>query len=257
MIKLRNLGAASVVALLAAWGWTSSALASGGASIASAPTVVYGQQEFGNLASDNGEAPCDISGDPIGGSSWWNLPVTAGDRVTIDYEGDLGGFYLFPVGTTDFALTSTDPFETSHLGSNGKQRAVFTAGRSGSMPLDLGMNDGCYPVASLDPPAYNMRPGPYDFTAYVLHKLVLSMSARSNRRQHRTYLYVGAHNPDGVPITNGVHAAFQLLYGGRWHPTGTYVHWTGRARGKWWRVRAQVAGSGYVTATESIRVKGV
>jgi hypothetical protein len=238
--------------------WAPPALASGGSSIASAPTIVYGQQEFGNTAMDNCSALQEPALSNQTAESWWLAHVTAGDRVTIDFEGtrsparSVYAAELWPVGTTDFTFPGVDDWtgpETMTLaGENGKaEMVVNSVPRSGMMPLVFADWYNC------DGP----NGGPYDFTAYVLHRLVLSMSARSNRRQHRTYFYVGAHNPDGVPVSNGLHPAFQLFYGGKWHPVGTHVKWTGWDRGKWWRVRAQVSGSGYLTATKRIRVKGV
>jgi hypothetical protein len=61
------------------------AFAAGGATIASAPTVAYGQQEFGNTATDS-----TVAQDLCHGSdqtSWWLASVTAGDRLTIDFGG--------------------------------------------------------------------------------------------------------------------------------------------------------------------------
>ena len=90
----------------------------------------------------------------------------------LNYEGDLGGIYLYPFGTTDYNLASAPPFETSHVGSNDKQEDVVTVPRTGSMPVDFAMNDGCYPLDALDPSANGIHPGPYDFTAYVEHAFV-------------------------------------------------------------------------------------
>lgn len=52
-----------------------SAQAEGGAGIATAPTVAFGQQEFGTLSTPN--AQCVYA-------SWWLLPVVTGDTIQID-----------------------------------------------------------------------------------------------------------------------------------------------------------------------------
>jgi hypothetical protein len=52
------------------------AVAEGGQSIATAPTVIFGTQEFGSIKSHN-EGGC---------KAWWLLPAVAGDKFQIDWE---------------------------------------------------------------------------------------------------------------------------------------------------------------------------
>lgn len=91
------MGAVLVASLGATIAW-----AEGGTSIAAAPAVTYGQQEFGNLSSQV-EEYCKHY------RSWWTLPVTAGDLVQIDWEaqGAEVDLNLFEAGTTDFNFPQT------------------------------------------------------------------------------------------------------------------------------------------------------
>jgi hypothetical protein len=77
-----------------------SASAEGGNSIAAGPVVTFGQLETGNTAS----------GEPFGSyivKSFWNLPVRAGDEITIDWEAKRGTrIIVFAPGTTDFTISS-------------------------------------------------------------------------------------------------------------------------------------------------------
>jgi hypothetical protein len=66
-----------------------SASATARANIASAPTVAYGVQEFGNTATDS--TPLQGLCPDIETDTWWLLPVLAGDAVTINFEGAGGG----------------------------------------------------------------------------------------------------------------------------------------------------------------------
>jgi hypothetical protein len=233
------------------------ALAAGGASIAAAPTVVYGQLEFGNTVTDSGKGTpqCDNAGD---GRSWWLLPVLTGDQVKIDLaghtEGD--GFIVaaYSVGTNDFNFVN----EPSPYASNSEHQAdqaevVFRAPADGNMPLLVSSCDNV---------------GDYSFTAYVTHGVVAKLSSKgSNHRQHRTYFAVSAYNPDGAPVTSGLHATVQVSRSGKWGLWKTlsqsqfssfYIGWPRSMRGHSWNVRVVVSGSGYQTATSRAqRVQGV
>lgn len=225
-----------------------SALAAGGPTIASAPTPVYGQQEFGNTAGDGSPPTCIY----CEGSSWWLLPVTVGDQVSVNFAGqpsDGADFDLsvYPVGTTDFNVASTERYvQVANLGAGGTGTAyghvAFTSPANGVMPLDVGS------VASS---------GIYDFTAYVTHKLVLSIAHFSNHRLHRTAFTITYRNPDGKPVSDrGMHGSVQVLKHHRWvqllaGPAGTRftLRWTARMRGHKWFIREVITGGGYQTAT--------
>ena len=231
------------------------ALATGGRTITSAPAVVFGQQEFGNTATDGASAnPTGVFGgcdNSPNYESLWNLPVTAGDRITIDYEGDLAGMFLFPVGTTDFDVSQASHAE-SDAGSNQKGEDAFNAAQSGTMPLEFFA--GCASTG----------PGPYDFTAFVKHALVVALSvAHVDRAHHRTTFAVRIHNPDGAPVSDpSLHVSVQN--GGRWVRLGAagsrafHINWRRALRGKLESVRVQVYGPAYLTTTSrAVRVRAV
>jgi hypothetical protein len=110
-------------------------------------------------------------------------------------------------------------------------------------------------------------PGPYDFTAFIAHKLVLSLTpTSSNHHTHRTAFAVGVHNPDGVVVANpALRATVQRLVHGKWvssaplaPPFSFGVKWLPAQRGKLQSIRVVVAGPGYLTATSrTVRVRGV
>lgn len=189
----------------------SSAQAAGGASIASAPVVVYGQQEFGNSATDGGVNPArECAHQPKNG--WWTLTVTTGDEVTIDWEA-LPSQYLevFPPGTTDFTVANTPSLASSLISSNGRAQLSFTARVGGIMPLVIG-TEAC------DDPG---DPGPYSFTAYVAHAVRLSLPRVGHLRPGSS-VPVGVHTPDGAPITDpALTVTVQLLNHGHWQSLGT------------------------------------
>jgi len=238
----------------------SAAFADGSQSIATATPVVVGQQEFGNTA--NG-ANTDVGCYGATYDSWWQLQVTAGDRVTFDWQGQPNGSLLlvYPVGTTDYNVSSETPLNGgfgTYAGSNGYAQLTLTMPRNGSVPVDF--EDGYYCNAA-------SGPGPYDFTVYVKHELYLALSAKgSSRRRNQTRFGVGVHNTNGVAVTSSkLRATFEQLRGGKWRSIGSasapfsFVEsWKPSERGHWQTVRVQVTGSGFVTATSrSLRVRAV
>lgn len=154
--------AAVVVLSLAAT--PSEVFASGGKDIATGPVVVAGQLQSGNTATDGG---ADAGSLGLNGhcshattNSWWNLPVTAGDTVTIDWQAPHDHFIdVFPVGTTDYTQPTTTVVVTSKVAANGKDELVFTASTSGTMPIVFG-ESSCFS---------NGDPGPFSFTAFIAH----------------------------------------------------------------------------------------
>lgn len=258
---LRGL-AVLLTAALAACCLPATALASGGADIASATTVAYGQQQFGNTATDSCVFPGSLGQPEV---SWWLLPVTAGDKATIDLEttsldGPAALFAkLWPVGTTDFNVNTASPFQEVPTKANGKAEMVVPVmPRSGTMPLQfLANGDGCGAGTG----------GPYDFTARVEHRLVVSLSAAGvNRPLHRTRFLLGVHNPDGVPVSDPrLRYDVERLTGGRWFtiarhrpPFAFTWRWPRAQRGRRQSIRVQLHGPGYLTATSrAVRVSGV
>lgn len=187
------------------------AFAEGATTIASAPVVAFGQQEFGNLAGGfvTGHGPCVTKQF----TQWWSLPVIAGDQITFDWEAQEAdtGLSVFPVGTTDFNSAKENPVYSLGLGANKKNEGSFTATKSGSMPLNL---------TASEPYCENAKPGPYDFTALVKHAVRLSVPRVPVLRFKGT-LRIGAHNPEGGPInTPTLGVVVELKLSGAWRSIG-------------------------------------
>jgi hypothetical protein len=228
--------------------------AAGGSNIASAPTVTFGQQEFGNTVTDGGQPPNCAAQAP--GRSWWLLPVVRGDSVTIDLAGQTqgGGFLLqvFAPGTTDSTVGQTEPWASNADYPGDQFEVALAAPSTGTMPIE---------VSSCD------SPGTYSFTAYVQHSLVVALrNAGSSRKLHRSSFALRVRSPDGTAVsTSGLTGELQTLTHGRWVNTrrvpltsGFQLHWPRSARGRWQYLRVRVSGPGYATArSNTVRIRGV
>ncbi len=181
-----------------------SARADGGQSIASAPAVAFGQQQFGNTANglrtDDGVANV--------WQQYWTLAVTAGDIITIDWKSQtLPTLSVYSAGITDFSIGNIDPVESQGIGGNGHSQLRFTAPSSGVMPLVI-TNSW-------------QGPGPYDFTAYVQHAVRLSIPRLSKLRRKAT-LAVSARNAEGGVISNpALQVDVQIKRRKAWRKVGT------------------------------------
>ncbi len=149
------------------------AMAEGGSSIATAPLVTYGLHETGDTSNGGGGTfrdDCEEQSD-LNLNSFWQLPVTVGDHVTIDWEAvipDSTCLNVYPSGTNDFGVANAQPEESSEQNSNGKQEMKFVAPVSGNLILDFAatkLTSGCKSCA-----------GPYSFTALLQHSLSMGFS---------------------------------------------------------------------------------
>lgn len=237
---LRGLLATALVVLTAA----APAQADGGNSIASATPVTFGQQEFGNTANGS-RAYSDGCGTTY--RSWWSLSVMAGDRVVIDWEAqqpDYTQLSLYPIGTSDYNLDHTSSKAFQRSGSNGKNELVYTVASTGTMPLALR--------------ACGRAGGPYAFTAFVSHGLLLSFPHVSRVRRNST-LRIGVHNPDGAPLGDpGLVVGIEIKSKNKWKLVGgsrvrngvaaPQIRLSRKLRGKRVRLRAIGGGPGYTPA---------
>ncbi|MDQ6804653.1 MAG: hypothetical protein M3065_06735 [Actinomycetota bacterium] len=242
------------------------ASASAGSSVATAPAVSLGIQEFGNTATDNpGDGFCSFGsgGDPsANGRSFWLLSATTGDRFTVDFESTTPpaltqlwegapGVRVYPVGTTDFNIDAANIVAESHTQDNGKGQLVFTAPRTGIMPLRF---SNC---------SDNDASGAYDFVASVLHRAILGVKTATDARRHRTKVAVSLHTPDGDLINPGGFTLLCATQQGRTFrtvakvvpATECTVEWQKAQRGKRQIVRLTVTGPGYLRANISVRVQ--
>lgn len=242
------------------------AWAAGGNSIASAPVVAYGQQEFGNTATDGGTNPGSLSLEQVcsntGTNGWWNLPVTAGDAVTVDWEAPSESYAMvFPVGTTDFNLVGSQAVEHEIVASNGKAAMWFRATVSGTMPFVIGANACPSPTGG-----WGNLTGPYSFTAYVKHEVRLSILRRRVLPEHGT-LAVSVRSTEGHPVSDpGLQVLVQIQSHGHWRGIGSATADSGvanvpytvpaRLRGSHAGLRAIARGNEYEPATSAaVRVR--
>jgi hypothetical protein len=207
---LRILALAAIASTAAA----TAAFAEGGPSIAQAPVIVPGQQEFGNTA--NGTSTNNSCGEAVR-SQWWMLPVTSGDHVAIDWEEPesirhvWSGLIVYPPGTTDFNYPQTRSVLTSELNSNGKNEAKFVATQSGSMPVL---------VTASRVSCESGTPAPYSFTVYITHALNVALPHASTLRLKGT-LAIGLHTPEGGSVNDpSLSVEVQISLRGVWHTIG-------------------------------------
>lgn len=209
MSRYLALGLTSLALLLLS---PTASLAEGGTSIAGAPSVVFGQQEFGNL----------LYGPPDGENthcipnyrSWWTVPAIAGDTITIDWEGQNRGDYLqlFTPGISDFTYSKATPVANSNLNDNAKAEVTYTAAQTGNLPLEFIANNDF---------ECDVLPGPYNFTAFVTHTVRLALPRLA--RLHRTgVLPVSVHTAEGGVITDpGLQVTVQIKRGKSWLSVGS------------------------------------
>ena len=257
----------AVVGTLAAAGlllaFASPSLADGGASIALAPTVTFGQQEFGNTANGAVTTQCDGSwfGDETFYDSFWGLPATSGDTVTVDWEANQGTVLsIYPAGTTDYNMSQATAASTGTPTPNGKDELSFTAQASGVVPMDFEAADGGGFCTS----APTATPGPYDFTVSVEHAVILAVPHITVLHMHAD-LAVGTHTPDGKPLTDpALRVTIQVKSGGKWMRIGAGVPVAGvarvrislpkRLRKTTVDLRAHAVGSAYTTQSSAVAI---
>jgi hypothetical protein len=207
-----------------------SAVAGGSPTIAGAPTIVAGQLQFGNLAQAGSDGALvravdpDIIGDlylcnSASNEEFWTANLVAGDLVRwqVDGQGQPLNFAFLPAGTSDFsAPKGVDAIGHSHITQTPfRDEGSFVANRTGSIPVI---------ACNLSP-----TPGPFSFTAFVTHAVVLSMPKRHTIRRAGT-LRVAVSNPDGRPIVDQ-HLTITISFGS--HKLGTAHPVKGAARVKY------------------------
>jgi hypothetical protein len=180
----------------------SSAFAEGSETIAGAPTVAFGQQEFGFIGLSCGQV--------------WLLPVVAGDKLVIDWEAATDPYlelHLHSVGSNDFNASNEGHIvATAGLNSNKKAEFTYTAPQTGNMPLGF-LDSGC---------SHKVPPGAYSFTAFVTHILSVGLPHLSTLHL-RGSVTVAIHNPEGGVIDDpALNVTLQIKGQGRpWQTIGT------------------------------------
>ncbi len=194
------------------------AYADGGSSIASAPAVPAGAQQFGSLGpSSYTYEHRDLNECYAAFRSWWALSIVAGDSVQIDWEAQNGavGLNIWAPGTTDFNFPQTNPITHEGL-STATNKAELTYGfdASGIYPLEF------FDVFQIGCGGKPAPVGPYSFTVLVTHALSLALPF-VHTLLPKGKLVVGVHDPAGGPIDNpGVIVELQIKGRGRWITIG-------------------------------------
>jgi hypothetical protein len=184
-----------------------------GTSIASAPAVVFGQQEFGNTLNGHqwNNENCN-TGHRTDFESFWALNAVAGDKFVVTWEAvPQTSIEVYPIGTTDFNFTKARAFLTEPISSNGKGEFTFSeTTTSGVLPF-VAHNAICEPPYG---------PGPYNFTVIVTHALGVSLPSTKILRSKGT-LTVTAHNLEGKAIVDpAVQIELQIKGSGSWQTIG-------------------------------------
>jgi hypothetical protein len=181
---LKHLALAVVVSAVTALAPTS-ALANGGANIASAPAMPIGTPVSGGAATvDNYTTCCKFWAHPdTGGVEYWRINTLAGDQLTIDWT-DVAGTYvsvcLMTPDITDFTVGDVQDC-AAYLQNNAKRELRFTVPTPGAWILAVG-DDWCC----------NHEGWAYDLITYVKHKTSTMLTANSPVRAHRQATLHGA-----------------------------------------------------------------
>lgn len=185
----RSAVAISALALLMA----STAVASGGSSIATAPTLEPGQLIAGGGLQQE----------------FWRVQLASGDRIT--FLAELSGpvfrnyaFTLYPPAVTDFNLRSAAS-ANELIATHGKNELFLTAPFSGLGTLDI-CEGAILPEKPCGVAAADIiqnleaQADPYSFTATIAHATTLAVSAPTlARRGARVTVRATVSSPAGVP----------------------------------------------------------
>jgi hypothetical protein len=164
------------------------ALAEGGPAISGAPTIAYGQPNFGNLTS--------VASDGKGCQrEFWLLPVIAEDHMTLSWDAmSLGtSAVIYPVGTKDYSWLTAKVVAEASSNSSGAGQVSFAAPRTGDMVVMFVDQDSASAGCG--------NPGPYQFNASVVHKMIVSLrTVRKKTTLYYATFQITLYNPDGARI---------------------------------------------------------
>ncbi len=177
-----------------------SAFAEGSETIAGAPTVAFGQQEFGFIGLSCGQV--------------WLLPVVSGDKLVVDWEAATDPYmelHLHSVGSNDFNASNEGHIvATAGLNPNKKAEFTYVAPQTGTMPLGF-LDSGC---------SHKVPPGAYSFTATVTHLLSVGLPHLSILHTQGS-ITVAIHNPEGGAINDpALKVTLQIKGQGSWRTIG-------------------------------------
>lgn len=192
LLTLAMCGLCSALAML-----PGTAAASGGSSIADAPTLVYGQVTAGGGMKQE----------------FWRLPLYSGDKVTflanLEARPELGvpgwGFSLYGPSTTDYTINSEGAADDA-IPPAAKDRFYLTSPFTGLGTLDVceGGLLTSEPCGLLKTQEYIISAAePYSFTATVTHATSLEISAPTLAQSGSSVtVRASVQSPAGIPQGN-------------------------------------------------------
>jgi hypothetical protein len=164
------------------------ALANGGPTISGAPPIAYGQPNFGNLTN--------VTSDSDGCQrEFWRLPVIAGDHVTLTWSALNSDttVFVYPAGTTDSSWARAKVVAEASSNNGGTGKLGLSAVRTGDMTvMFVDQNRPAFPGCA--------NPGPYNFTASVVHRMIVSLRAVRKTTLYYATFRLTIYNPDGARI---------------------------------------------------------
>ncbi|HUA73131.1 MAG TPA: hypothetical protein VL988_00070, partial [Solirubrobacteraceae bacterium] len=160
---------------------------------------------------------------------------------------------LYALGASDFNFLQQSPRAGGRINSNMKAEFTYVSEETGDLPM-LFTDPGCHG---------NAEPGPYNFTAYVTHSLVVGQPNASVLRARGT-IAVPVHDPAGGEVDNpAVTCALEIKVHGHWTVIGSApvasslatIHFAvpARLRHQHVSLRAVAKGAGYIPASSSAR----
>lgn len=168
------------------------ARAAGGPTIAAAPPVPIAVTLNGNTYTDQLDSVTENLGPSAscpGSGEFWVVSLIAGDQVTLKGTSLAPAAQLwvdiFPAGTTDADLPTTQPLVSDPLGS-----LSLTATKTGIYPILIGTSDQC-----------GASDGPFNFAVFAVHKAVITLAHVKQLTRQGT-LVADVEAPDGTPITS-------------------------------------------------------
>jgi hypothetical protein len=192
---------AVVVALAVVVLCPAASLASGGSSIASAPTLVYGQLENGGGTHDE----------------YWHLQTYAGDKLTMDIDfgsNNLGTIDVWAPAVTDYTIKQAQAYwsKVSDGYELGKFQFHITSPFTGLNTMAICARNGgdCNPATSGGINTYILTE-PFSFTITDAHQTSLAITAPRLARRGATItvraaVRSSAGTPEGACLIQGAEA---------------------------------------------------
>jgi hypothetical protein len=159
------------------------AYANGGTWPSNAPTMSPGVAVSGGAASVDTYTICCNSP----GVQYWKLPLSFGDRLTLNYENVTGrstGVCVLAPNVTDYTVGSADCVVEDQTDQSPRDQLTFTS-----------PSDGAWLLAVYDASCCPVEAWAYTMTATVQHRTVVSALAPSHRHRGKRMVVHGQLAP--------------------------------------------------------------